>query len=117
MYGIQGLWSAAHHHIPVTFVIPNNAQYQILKICADQLQLQHAPCDRLVGLDLVEPEIDLVSLSKSLGVNACRVTEPDELSARVRASLGSDEPLLIDVPIERARPARLHYGHEWSGSA
>ena len=33
LYGIQGLWSAAHYHIPVTFVICNNAQYQILKIC------------------------------------------------------------------------------------
>src|SRR5262249_18695933 len=27
MYGIQGLWSAAHHRIPVTFMIANNAEY------------------------------------------------------------------------------------------
>ena len=31
LYGIQGLWSAAHHRVPVTFLIANNAQYQILK--------------------------------------------------------------------------------------
>ena len=30
MYGIQGLWSAARYRLPVTFVVCNNAQYQIL---------------------------------------------------------------------------------------
>jgi benzoylformate decarboxylase len=29
MYGIQGLWTAARYRLPVTFVICNNAQYQI----------------------------------------------------------------------------------------
>src|SRR5262245_8654975 len=40
MYGVQGLWSAAHHNIPVTFVIANNAQYKILKICGDVMSLE-----------------------------------------------------------------------------
>ena len=31
LYGIQGLWSAAHYRLPVTFVVCNNRQYQILK--------------------------------------------------------------------------------------
>ena len=39
LYGIQALWSAAHHNIPVTFVIANNAQYQILKVCGDVMSL------------------------------------------------------------------------------
>src|SRR5205085_7056792 len=37
MYGIQALWTAAHHRIPVTLVIANNAQYKILKDCAEML--------------------------------------------------------------------------------
>ena len=110
MYGIQGLWSAAHHHIPVTFVVPNNAQYQILKVCAGQLGLPHAADGRLPALDLVAPEVDLVTLAQSMGVAACRVSEPDELSDRVRASLAGSEPTLIDVPIERSRPEDLAYG-------
>ena len=36
-YGIQGLWSAARYKIPVVFVICNNAQYQILKLCGRSL--------------------------------------------------------------------------------
>src|SRR6185295_7803417 len=46
LYSIQGLWSAAHHRIGATFVIANNAQYQILKVCAQQLGLPHAALDR-----------------------------------------------------------------------
>ena len=39
LYGIQGLWTAAHHRIPVTFILCNNAQYQILKHCGDVMPL------------------------------------------------------------------------------
>ena len=42
LYGIQGLWTAARYKIPVTFVICNNAQYQILKIGAKGLNLPRA---------------------------------------------------------------------------
>ncbi len=110
MYGIQGLWSAAHHRISVTFVIANNAQYEILKVGARGLQLPRAEQNRFLGMDLVEPEIDFVALAQSLGVDACRITEPDELTRRVAESLGSDRPLLIDVPIQRQLPKRLEYG-------
>jgi len=101
LYGIQGLWSAARYGIPVTFVIANNAQYQILKACSRQLGLPHAEAQQPIGLDLVGPEIDLVQLAQALGVEACRISEPDELSDRVESSLRADRPLLIDVPIAR----------------
>ena len=110
LYGIQGLWTAARYRIPVTFVICNNAQYQILKIGARGLGLPAARREKYVGLDLVEPEIDMVRLSESLGVEARRISEPDELSATVADSFRRDRPLLIDVPIRRETPRRLEYG-------
>ncbi len=67
MYGIQGLWSAARYRIPATFVICNNAQYGILKVGARGLELPAAMQGRFEGLDLVEPEVDMVELAKSLG--------------------------------------------------
>jgi benzoylformate decarboxylase len=54
-----------------------------------------------MAMDLVQPEIDFVSLARSLGVEAHRVTEPDELSERLRASLAGDRPMLFDVPLAR----------------
>lgn len=99
MYGIQGLWSAAHHRIPVTFVICNNAQYKILKVCGDVLGLPRLNDPRTPGLDLAGPAVDFVGLSRSLGVEAHRITEPDELAERVRESLAGDQPRLFEVPI------------------
>lgn len=110
LYGIQGLWTAARYQIPVTFLICNNAQYQILKVGAGQLGLQHASAGRYVGLDIAEPEIDFVSLAQSFGVDAQRVTEPDQLASVLTESLASSKPRLIDVPIQRGTPKRLNYG-------
>jgi benzoylformate decarboxylase len=110
LYGIQGLWSAAHHRVPVTFVIANNAQYQILKVGAAGMKLPRAQAGRFEGMDLIEPEVDLVNLAKSLGVDACRVTEPEELSDVLKSSLTGNRPRLIDVPISRIVPNRLNYG-------
>lgn len=109
MYGIQGLWSAARYRIPVTFVVPNNAQYQILKVGAQQLGLPAALGGRYESLDLVQPEVDLVGIARSFGIEAARVTEPDELADRVRDSLRGDAPRLFDVPIQRGAPSKLSY--------
>lgn len=109
MYGIQGLWTAAHYRIPVTFVICNNAQYQILKVGARAAELPAAGEGKFEGMDLVEPEIDFVALARSLGVEARRVHDPDELTECVRRSFEADGPRLFDVPITRALPSKLDY--------
>jgi benzoylformate decarboxylase len=99
MYGIQGLWTAAHYRIPVTFVICNNNEYKILKDCAKVLHLPAACGERFEGLDVVEPAIDYVALAQSLGVPARLITEPDELSAAIGESFQSEVPQLIEVPV------------------
>jgi benzoylformate decarboxylase len=100
MYGIQGLWTAAHYGLPVTFVICNNTQYKILKDCAQVMKLPAALTGRFEGLDVDHPAIDYVGLAESLGVKACRVGEPDELSQAVSQSLSGDEPQVIEVAVQ-----------------
>ena len=107
MYGIQGLWTAARYRIPVTFVICNNGQYQILKAGARGLNLPQAMAGQFVGQDLGQPEIDFVALARSMGVEAARVEAPDELTAAVRESLAGDRPRLIEVPIRREVPNKI----------
>ena len=63
------------------------------------LKLPAAGENRFEGLDLDEPSIDYVALSRSLGVSACRVSSPDELSDAVRQSLLGDEPRLVEVAV------------------
>jgi benzoylformate decarboxylase len=109
LYGIQGLWTAAHERIPVTFVICNNAQYQILKVGARGLDLPHASAGRFLGLDITEPEVDYCALARSFGVHAERLSDPDAISDAVASSLTAGEPRLIEVPISRDLPDRLGY--------
>jgi benzoylformate decarboxylase len=109
-YGIQGLWSAARYNVPVVFVICNNAQYQILKIGARGLDLPRAKQGQYEGLDLTGPEIDYVGLAQAFGVEAHRITEPDELADRVSAAFRGNRPILFDVPISRETQSRLNYG-------
>ncbi len=107
MYGIQGLWSAAKYRVPVTFVICNNGQYQILKDGARMLGLPAAREGRFLGMDLAEPTIDFVQLAESLGVEACRVSEPDQLADVLKTSLAGNRPQLIDVPIQKTRASQF----------
>ena len=109
-YGVQGLWSAARYQVPVVFVICNNAQYQILKLCGKSLSLPEAAKEQFEGCDLVGPELDYLALAKGFGVEAHRVTEPDELADRVAAAFRRDKPILLDVPISRTLQPRLQYG-------
>ncbi len=98
MYGIQGLWTAARYRIPVTFVIANNREYRILKVCGQVLDMPDIARGDSPGLDLGRPAIDFVGLARSLGVAAHRVADADELSDRVRANLFGPDPLLLEVP-------------------
>ena len=100
MYGIQGLWTAAHYQVPVTFVIANNHHYEILKSGSKAFDLPAAKEGRYLALDIAEPRIDYVGLAKSLGVDARRIEEPDAVSEAVSQSLASDRPQLIEVPIK-----------------
>jgi benzoylformate decarboxylase len=109
LYGIQGLWTAAHYRLPVTFVICNNAQYQILKVGARLQRLPGAVAGRFEGMDITGPEVDYVALSRSLGVEAQRITDPDDLARSVAASLRGDVPRLFEVPISRELPGDLKY--------
>jgi benzoylformate decarboxylase len=101
LYGIQGLWTAAHHQIPVTFVVANNTQYKILKVSGRRMALPEIVDGKHIGMDLVEPEVDFIGLANSFGVQAHRVTDPDDLCERLHNSLRASKPTLLDVRIER----------------
>jgi benzoylformate decarboxylase len=95
LYNIQALWTAAHHKLPLTYVIANNRGYRILK----ERLVSFRKTDKFVGMDIREPEIDFVHLATSLGVPARRVTEPREILSALREGIASGAPNLIDVAV------------------
>src|SRR5919197_1062055 len=102
MYAIQGLWTAAHYEVSVVFVICNNAQYRILKSGLLAFRSEPAKQGKFVGMDLIQPEIDFVTLAQSLGVAAERISKPQEVGPALRQALSRHGPSLIDVPIDRS---------------
>lgn len=102
MYAPQALWTAAHHRLPIAYVVVNNASYAILKSGMETLGLASAKRGVFPGMDLVEPEIDCLALSRALGVPARRVAKPGEVREALAEALAHDGPALVDVAIDRS---------------
>jgi benzoylformate decarboxylase len=101
MYAPQALWTAAHRRLPITYVVPNNASYAILKSGMLTLGLDSAKRGIYPGMDLIDPEIDDVGLARALGVRAERVDRPKDLHDVLAACLTHSGPSLVDVAIDR----------------
>jgi len=95
MYSIQALWTAAHLTLPITYVIPNNRGYRILK---ERLRARQGNAE-FIGMDLRDPEIDFVQLAQSLGVPAQRITDAADIVPALRAAMDSGGPRLLDVSV------------------
>jgi benzoylformate decarboxylase len=102
MYAPQALWTAAHHGLPVTYVVANNTSYAILKSGMVTFGLPGAKRGVFPGMDLVDPEIDYLALARSMGVTAERVDKPGALREALTRALAHAGPSLVDVAIDRS---------------
>jgi benzoylformate decarboxylase len=101
LYTIQALWTAAHDRVPVVFVILNNSSYRILKQRLHALRGHAEQVDTYVGMELVDPAVDFVSLARSFGVQAERAKTVHEATDLVAKGLKSNASLLIEVALDR----------------
>jgi benzoylformate decarboxylase len=95
MYSIQALWTAAHLKLPITYLITNNRSYRIIK---ERLLAFHGN-DRFIGMDFRDPPLDFVGLANSMGMQAVRVSAPDDLHSAVKEAMSSGAPNLIDAHV------------------
>jgi len=100
MYSFQGLWTAAHYGLAVVFLICNNHSYRILKERTHALRGFSAQTGTYVGMDLEQPEIDFISLSRALGVPAERCDTLGALKQLLQHALDLGGPFLIDVQVD-----------------
>ncbi len=102
LYNVQALWSAAHHRVPVVFVVIDNGAYRILKRNMDRYRRGAGiGVNRAYPhLDLVDPAPDWISLARGFGVMAQRVEDPAHLRAALKAAFESGEPRLLDVVVD-----------------
>jgi benzoylformate decarboxylase len=100
MYSFQGLWTAARYGLAVVFVICNNRGYRILKERTYALDGFSAKSGSFIGMDLEQPPIDFISLSRALGVPAEKCDKLGELKQVLTRALASGGPTLIDVQVD-----------------
>ena len=96
MYSIQALWTAAHHRLPITYVIANNGGYRIIK----QRLLSFHGNDHYIGMDFADPAIDFAALAKAMGVPAETIADPEAVPAALRRAFSTPGPKLLDVAVD-----------------
>jgi len=98
-FGLQALWTAAHHRVPVAFVVINNREYRTLKDTLDHRTSRSADRQRYVGLDLTDPPLDWMAAGQLFGVPAVRAGGCAELAEFVATAGELTGPLLIEAPV------------------
>jgi len=99
------LWTAAHHGIPVLFVIANNQSYYNDEEHQDRVaRTRGRPAEnRWIGQRMDRPAIDFASLARDLGAEGIGpVEDPAELAAafaRAVAAIDAGGPALVDVRV------------------
>lgn len=95
LYGIQGLWSAAHYRAGVLYVILSNGGYAIM----DRLAERTGDAGPWPGFS----EVEIAALARGFGCEARRLATHDELLAALDDAVptlaGREEPLLLDVVV------------------
>lgn len=92
-YGIQGLWTAVEHGLPITFVIVNNGGYGAMKDFSALFGSKRSP-----SFDI--GHVDFASLAKGFGCAAQRVERAADLIGALEAAHRSTGPVLVDVVVE-----------------
>ncbi|ONF48465.1 thiamine pyrophosphate-binding protein [Methylobacterium radiotolerans] len=100
MYSPQALWTAAHEKLPVTFVVINNAEYNILKtFMKGQAHYASVRANRFIAMDLTDPRVDFPALAASMGVPARRVTRAADIAPAIEAGIRSGGANLVEVVV------------------
>jgi acetolactate synthase-1/2/3 large subunit len=108
MFTPQSLWTAAHHEIPVLFIIDSNrTYYQDEKHQREVAVHRGRPVENVgMGIEITGPDVDHATLARGLGVaGEGPITTMDELRPALRravARVKGGEPVLLDV---RTSPA------------
>lgn len=99
MYTVQALWTMARENLDVTILVFANQSYQILRGELTNVGAGN-PGPRAVDmLSLDRPDLRWVQMAQSMGVEACQVSDCQDLEAAIATGLSSDGPYLVQVDL------------------
>jgi benzoylformate decarboxylase len=100
LYSPQAMWTAAHEKLPVTFVVMNNREYNILKkFMKGQKDYLSTRSNHYIAMDIAEPAIDYLALAASYGLPARRVERAADVAPAIEAGIASGTANLVEIII------------------
>lgn len=103
----SALWTAAHHRIPVLFVVVNNRMYAQERMHQSILgRLRGREHPATTAVDISDPDIDFAAMARSQGVQSWGpVAKFDELDDTLRRAADTvrteQRPALVDVVVRQ----------------
>jgi acetolactate synthase-1/2/3 large subunit len=100
------LWTAAHHRIPILYVMHNNRAYhqEFMHLVVMAARLGRSVQNAHIGATITDPNVDFATLARAFGVyGAGPITDPKDLApalSRALTVVRGGEPALIDVVTE-----------------
>lgn len=99
LYSPQCLWTAAREQLPVTFIVMNNREYNVLKnFMRQQKDYVSARSNKFIAMDII-PAIDYQALAKAMGVSACHIHNASDIAETVASAIRSGKPNVIEIAI------------------
>ncbi len=103
MFVPSALWTAAHHKIPLLYVIQNNRAYHQEYMYLQAMAARHGRgiTNTEVGITITNPNVDYATVARGFGVHGeGPITDPNDLAPalkRALAAVKAGQPALVDV--------------------
>jgi acetolactate synthase-1/2/3 large subunit len=103
MFGPGALWTAAHHQIPILYIVQNNRAYHQEYMYLVAMAARHGRdvTKMDIGTTLKDPNIDYATIARGMGVHGeGPITDPKDLApalTRAIAAVKSGQPAVVDV--------------------
>jgi acetolactate synthase-1/2/3 large subunit len=100
------LWTAAHHQIPILYVMHNNRAWHQELMYVQAMANRHGRGmqNTHIGTTITNPNIDFAMIAKGMGVYAeGPITNPKDLAPALKRALAvvrKGQPALVDAVVE-----------------
>jgi acetolactate synthase-1/2/3 large subunit len=103
MFSPGTLWTAAHHRIPMLYIVQNNRAYhqEFMYLVAMAARHGRSVDKAAIGTTLTDPNIDFATVARGMGVyGEGPIVDPQELApalSRAISVVKRGEPAVVDV--------------------
>jgi acetolactate synthase I/II/III large subunit len=103
MFAPGTLWTAAHHRIPMLYIVQNNRAYhqEYMYLTAMAARRSRGIENAHIGTTLTDPNIDFATVARGFGAHGeGPISDPSQLAPALKraiAAVKSGQPALVDV--------------------